>query len=442
MELTSAHVQALELVKATKPNIVGFSTSYHTRVKGGKEVPGSRCLRVYLSRKLPKEQLPADDLVPASIEDFGTDCVVIGEVSIASLLPMLSPPTLYTGRWETLISGISIGHPTITAGSLGAFVVKEGQDFMLSNWHVGVGEQGKLGDVILQPGAYDIQQVYGEAPSDKYAAGLLESFRVPAAGQVDAALVKPTRAYNPNLFVSPLQRAGVNVVEPHPVRLSGPKDPSVGMRVLKEGRTSGLTRGLVVDIDATLDVNYGGTIGKLTFQHLTVVQGINAPYLQGGDSGSVSREEAGEPERQAAVGLNFAGSSEGYGMAFKMSQVAAELGFTFAPGAEPPAPPAPTKRYAPSDSLEVAILVEALVPTRLSFFRTDRAIYSEGDPVALEGQLVEAATGAPVVGVAVQVNAGSAGVFSLTTDQTGAFRGNINGLPAGSYNLRAQFLGT
>ena len=415
--------------------VIGYSEQIHPRLRRGQEVPGTQCLRVYLSRKLPQDQLKAEELVPSAVEGMETDCVVIGEVSIATLLPMQVPPTLYNARWAELISGISVGHGTITAGTLGCFVIKDSQDYILTNWHVAVGSTGQVGDVIYQPGPSDIRQVYGEEPSEKYLAGVLAAFDQPTSGGVDAALVKPTRAYNPDMFVSPVGVGGV-----HPLRLSGFKDPTVNMGVIKEGRTTGLTRGTVVDTQATISVNYGGSIGNLTFSGLIVIQGKNQAYLAGGDSGSVTREDAGQPERQAAVGLNFAGSTEGYGMAFKMSQVATELGFSFAPGVEPPAPPA--KKYAPSDVLEVAILVEAAIPTRLSFFRTDRQVYSEGDPVVVEGQLVEVASGAPVPGVPVKVNTGQTVGLSLTTDVAGNFRGVVQGLPAGSHVLWAQFTGS
>ncbi|MDP2994473.1 MAG: hypothetical protein Q8N46_05050, partial [Anaerolineales bacterium] len=303
--------EKLEAVKRERPNVVGYSADLLPRIKGGQEIPGTRCHRIYLSRKLPKDRLPPDALVPISIDGVETDCVVIGELFIASLLPIAVAPTPYTERRDTLIGGISIGHGTITAGTLGAFVKRASQDFMLTNWHVAVGEQGKVGDIIYQPGPYDIQQVYGEEPSEKYAAGLLESFVFPRFG-VDAALVVPTRAYDRDAFLSPMA-------------LSGIREPAVGMAVLKEGRTTGVTRGIVTDVAAVLSVSYGGGIGVLTFDRLVVIQGN--PYLQGGDSGSVTREDSGAPGEQAAVGLNFAGSLQGYGIASPMSRVAQELGF-------------------------------------------------------------------------------------------------------------------
>ena len=69
-----------------------------------------------------------------------------------------------TGRTRPLRPGVSIAHAKVTAGTLGAFVHKDGVVHALSNFHVLAGSpQAKVGDTILQPGPAD----GGRAPRDR-----------------------------------------------------------------------------------------------------------------------------------------------------------------------------------------------------------------------------------------------------------------------------------
>ena len=56
--------------------------------------------------------------------------------------------------------GFSIGHTAITAGTFGCVVefTYAGRTTLgiLSNWHVLCGKSGESGDLIVQPGVYDI----------------------------------------------------------------------------------------------------------------------------------------------------------------------------------------------------------------------------------------------------------------------------------------------
>ena len=60
-------------------------------------------------------------------------------------------------RWPLPVPiGVSVGHPAITAGTIGARVTKEGNVFVLSNNHVLAAiNQGRPGDFVLQPGSFD-----------------------------------------------------------------------------------------------------------------------------------------------------------------------------------------------------------------------------------------------------------------------------------------------
>jgi hypothetical protein len=65
------------------------------------------------------------------------------------------------------------------------------------------------------------------------------------------------------------------------------------------GRTTGLTKGIVTQIDVTVDVDYAGRVARFTDQAFT------GPISSPGDSGSAILDTAGR-----AVGLLFAGSEQ------------------------------------------------------------------------------------------------------------------------------------
>ena len=105
---------------------------------------------------------------------------------------------------------------------------------------------------------------------------------------VDAALGKPT---------------SMDTVIPEVLGLGIPQDivePRLGMRVLKSGRTTGVTEGIICGIDATIIISYPG-LGLTRFDEQIVATAMSEP----GDSGSlvVNGEMNG-------VGLLFAGTGE------------------------------------------------------------------------------------------------------------------------------------
>jgi len=94
--------------------------------------------------------------IPAQVEGFRTRAVVSG---------MVVAWTDETDKHRPAPLGVSIGHPDITAGTLG-FKVRDGSGnpYILSNNHVMANiNQASIGDHILQPGAYD----GGTDPADR-----------------------------------------------------------------------------------------------------------------------------------------------------------------------------------------------------------------------------------------------------------------------------------
>src|SRR3989338_8989999 len=257
-----------------KRNVVGIGIG--EKIKDGKRT-GRTCLKVYVEKKVAKEKLSKQDLVPPIIAEVETDVVEVGK---------LRPLASNRQRSRPARGGASIGHYKITAGTLGCLVKdkKTGKTMILSNNHVlANSNQAKKGDAILQPGAAD----GGKLKKDKIAE--LERFIKIGFGRkantVDAAVARPL---NDKDVSSEISSIGIP---------KGTAKGKVGLVIQKTGRTTDHTLGEIRDVSATVKVDYDGPVALFRNQILT------SAMSQGGDSGSLVLDK-----RRRAVGLLFAGS--------------------------------------------------------------------------------------------------------------------------------------
>ena len=196
--------------------------------------------------------------------------------------------------------GVSTGHPLITAGTIGARVMDGGGNvFALSNNHIYArSNAAAIGDAALQPGAID----GGSSPADDI--GNLSAFQpiqfcapFPAcpSNVIDAAIAATTTGNLSNRT-------------PHG-GYGRPRSTTVvatlGMPVMKFGRTTRQTKSTVTAVNATVLVNYGAP-GIALFVGQIVVGG--AGFSMGGDSGSLVVVSKGKT-RRSPVGLLYAGSA-------------------------------------------------------------------------------------------------------------------------------------
>jgi len=298
------------------PNVVGVGIGY-------KEVAGEKtpdlAVVVFVEEKLPPEALPRTHLVPKHVNKLPTDVVAVGRIRLLNHR---------TARVRPAVPGISIGHYRITAGTLGAVVLgKDGEPLILSNNHIlanrsnGTDGRAKIGDPILQPGPLDggivgrdtlahlarfVPIQYGQ-----------EAVTCAVASQVEYLFNRLVQAYHPGYTVRMYrQTAGRNLVDaalaapvnPADVRaeifelgrVDGAANPELGTPVKKSGRTSGVTTGTVMYLDATVtvDVDEGA---QATWEDQIVTSAISKP----GDSGSLVVDG-----KNRAVGLLFAGSDK------------------------------------------------------------------------------------------------------------------------------------
>jgi len=197
-----------------------------------------------------------------------------------------------TGRTRPLRPGVSIAHAKVTAGTLGAFVHKDGVVHVLSNFHVLAGSpQAKVGDTILQPGPAD----GGRAPRDTV--GTLAAWV--DLDQRRTALVDCAIALLDDQEVDPEYPVG---------RVTTTAVALGGEQVAKIGRTTSVTRGRVTAIELdNVVVGYGDDMGEISFDNQIEVESTGTgPFSRGGDSGSLVYRADG-----VALGLLFAGSESG-----------------------------------------------------------------------------------------------------------------------------------
>jgi len=290
-----------------RPNVIATGVGY--KITDGQKTTLSIICSV--TKKVAASQLSSRDIVPKTVEDAPTDVVQTGLVRALQST---------TERHRPAPGGVSIGHRDITAGTLGCLVQKDGQKFILSNNHVlANSNQAEIGDPILQPGSYD----GGTYPDDRIAA--LEDFvpiniiglpsecpiAIGIAGVLNAlakllgsrARMKAINQQAPENLVDAAIARPLNVEDVTEEILQigtiqGTATGELGMAIKKSGRTTGLTTGIIEQVEVSVNVQYGeGRIAMFTDQIMA------GAMSQGGDSGSAVLDD-----NNRIVGLLFAGS--------------------------------------------------------------------------------------------------------------------------------------
>lgn len=302
-----ARVKAAHLPRLlTRRHVVGVGIGY--KVKGGQTLDILSVV-VSVERKLPAAQLAPSDLIPPALDGIPTDVIETGRFRA------FQDPTR---RYRPASPGVSIGHPLVTAGTFGCVVRRGNELFILSNNHVlAATNRGRPGDRIRQPGPVDGGTVadeiaelvefipirFGDEPATCPWAELFTRWlnellrligsshrlqairRLTALNEVDAAIARPL---HPSDITPAILQIGIP---------KGVTTPTLGMEVQKFGRTTQYTRGRIIQVDVTANVDYDGRVA--TFQGQVMAGAMSAP----GDSGSAILDLNGR-----LVGLLFAGS--------------------------------------------------------------------------------------------------------------------------------------
>jgi endonuclease G, mitochondrial len=201
-------------------------------------------------------------------------------------------------RCDPLRPGLSIGNTVTTAGTLGCFVQERSTKrlVMLSNWHVLHGAGASLGADVVQPGRHDDNRV------DRNIVGKLLRSHLGAAG--DCAIASITaRGISNDVIDLNSQILKVGKPEPHD-------------RVVKSGRTSGVTYGIVKRVGVMVSISYDGGVNANVgcFEIGTDPKRPADRILsQGGDSGSAWLAADSLGRNAVMLGLHFASQDSGEG---------------------------------------------------------------------------------------------------------------------------------
>jgi len=164
----------------------------------------------------------------------------------------------------------------------------------------GNGRTTQNGDPIIQPGLIDVSC---NAANAQDVATLADANNASLPGSnVDAAIAEVI----PGMVSSAGEILEVGTIS------SATAGASIGQRVKKSGRTTGLTRSKIDGLNATVSITYenecaGNTAFTKIFTGQIIIQNRGSKFLAGGDSGSLMVEDASANPR--AMGLLFAGSS-------------------------------------------------------------------------------------------------------------------------------------
>jgi len=330
----AAAVAALDRVRREwlrRPGVTAVDVGFKIT---GDELTDTLALRAHVERKLPDDELRASEAFstrdePQAVDGFPVDVIEAtygpATAETADTAPLVledvgADAVNRRGRTRPLVAGISVGNPRVTAGTLGAVVYDRSTcaAMILSNFHVLAGSfTAAAGEPIYQPGVAD-----GGTAADRVAA--LARFRLDAAMDAAVATIDSGVAYDREVL-------GIGTI-------TGTATPVLGMNVVKSGRTTAVTEGVIDGISMTVSINYGTGIGVVTLTNQVHIvprppwPAVDYEVSMGGDSGSVWMEQA----TRRAVGLHFAGEtnpapSAENAICTPIDRVATEFNISFLP---------------------------------------------------------------------------------------------------------------
>lgn len=296
----------------SKSNVVATGIGY--KITNGRKTDELAIL-CSVEVKKPVSKLREKERISPVINGISTDVIPTGPLTIFQDR---------TARFRPAPGGVSIGHYQITAGTLGCLVQQDNTLFILSNNHVLANSNDAFeGDSILQPGPHD----GGQTAKDEFAklskfvpirfeesgngensctaarwiTGVLNKLAAISGSKtrfrqyriaiennrVDCAIARPN---NPGEASAEILEVG---------EINSIVEGELGMEIRKSGRTTGLTSGVIDQVDVTARVNFGAN-KTAVFEDQLMAGGMS----QGGDSGSVVLDMENN-----ITGLLFAGSS-------------------------------------------------------------------------------------------------------------------------------------
>ena len=320
--------EGLRYLAANNINSVGIGRKIST-----KGPSGAICIQFTVDRKTAPEQLESlgsrlippqfiigGKIVPTDVIErrYQTSWQLVTEVA-------LKKEDRKT-RQDTVFPGLSIAHRSGSAGTIGAIVFDRasGAPLLLSNWHVlqmtEDDSEGAIDDEIVQPGPWDDNRV------SENVVGRLVRSHLGFAGDCAVASIEG-RGFRPEVF-------GLKTI---PKRVGRAELDDV---VVKSGRTTDVTRGVVTRVEVQSKMKYGDReeiIGGFEIGPLRA--NSKEEISSGGDSGSVwlGVDPATRKTTDVMLGLHFAGEAsdeqQEFAMACSAHSVLEKLDVTLTPPA-------------------------------------------------------------------------------------------------------------
>ena len=314
MATPKSESELVELVKTRArgylrlANVTSVGVGY--RKVGGK-VTDELSVQFTVDRKLAPEAVGAEGLtlLPEAIaaEDGTWVPVDVLERSFRPSYQIVEPRyaaaedesgrALRRQRLDPVRPGISIANVRGRAGTLGGIVfdATNGTPYLLSNWHVLHGPGGGIGDVIAQPGPYDDTNLIANG------VGRLVRSHLGMSGDCAVCSIVGRAVDHRILELDVAPRRIANV--------------SIGDRLVKSGRTTAVTRGVVSRVGVFVTVEYGGEVGEreiggFEIQPNPAALPSDGEISSGGDSGSLWMIDTDGADADVVAGLHFAGETD------------------------------------------------------------------------------------------------------------------------------------
>ncbi|WP_228815084.1 DNA/RNA non-specific endonuclease [Nocardia cyriacigeorgica] len=305
------------------PNITSIGIGYKITDGAATDVLS---VQFTVGKKVGPEQLEAlgTSMIPETIDVDGvavpTDVLERRYEPSFRIVAEAEPPQTKVRR-DPVVPGISVANINGTAGTLGCigYDAADGTPLVLSNWHVLHGPGAAIGDIVVRPGPHDDNR------TDRNRLGVLRRSHLGIAGDCAVATIEDRRFETAIL--------GLDLT---PTDIG---DPELGDTVVKSGRTTAITHGVVRRVDVIVKIGYGDAgehrIGCFEIGPDPAHPAADGEISRGGDSGAVWMATTGTAPTTVMVGLHFGGETDSspdeHALACLPRSVFEKLGITLTP---------------------------------------------------------------------------------------------------------------
>ncbi len=312
MKMDKSKIKEYREFLLNKENVTGVSRGFRVD-EDGNVVSDEEVWVVTVKEKKDEFELASSDVVPKSIDGVDTIVRDFGDIKAQS------ESEVYKEKTRPLKGGVSFGLQNGPSGTLGVSLESENKFYLLSNNHVIADtNDAQIGSDLIQPASADSERRNYCGELERYVkidfkenrlskpglfSKLCQFFKSLFGGGSSNSKIKESELkYNQvDCALGELRSCSTKINEVLKVgKIKGIRKPELGMPVRKVGRTSGVTEGQIVQMDATIEVGF--SFGrKAMFEDQIITTPLSSP----GDSGSVVLDED-----NYLVGLLFSGSEK------------------------------------------------------------------------------------------------------------------------------------